>query len=197
MREVPQGGIFRTGGLDFLLSPLTGRTSDLGGGGLDFLGMKIRTFFSLAGRITRIRFWFSLVLEAIALLLLGAVFYVYALSIPGAYENGGPTPFPTDPVGAPLAVLWYLAMAVLLFALLKTCVKRLHDRDKSGWWLLVFAAAPNFITGGAHELVMRYSIPDPVATMMLAVSGVLFLWGVAEMGVLPGDSGDNRFGPSP
>ena len=159
--------------------------------------VRLRAFFNLAGRLTRMRFWFSLVLEAIALLLLGAVFYVYALSIPGAYENGGPTPFPTDPIGAPLAVIWYLAMAVLLFCLVKTCVKRLHDRDKSGWWLLVFAAAPNFITGAARELAMRTLIPDAAATMMLVASGVLFLWGVAEMGVLPGDGGDNRFGPSP
>jgi hypothetical protein len=33
--------------------------------------------------------------------------------------------------------------------------------------------------------------------MMLVASGVLFLWGVTEMGVLPGDGGENRFGPSP
>ena len=158
---------------------------------------KMRAFFGLAGRITRMRFWFSLVLEAITLLLLGAVFYVYALSIPGAYENGGPTPFPTDPVGVPLAILWYLAMAVLLFCLVKTCVKRLHDRDKSGWWLLVFAAAPNFIAGAVRELAMRMLIPDAAAAMMLAASGALLLWGVAEMGVLPGDGGDNHFGPSP
>ncbi len=157
---------------------------------------RIFSFFRLTGRITRMRFWFSLVLETIALLLLGAVFYVYALSIPGAYENGGPTPFPTDPVGAPLAVLWYLAMAALLFALFKTCVKRLHDRDKSGWWLLVFIVLPNALWGTARELAMRTLIPDSVATMLLAASGALFLWGAAEMGVLPGDGGDNRFGPS-
>ena len=158
---------------------------------------RLRAFFSLAGRITRMRFWFWLVLETIALLLLTAVLYVYDMSIPGAYENGGPTPFPTSPIGAPLGVLWCVAMAALLFCLLKTCVKRLHDRDKSCWWLLVFAAAPNFITDAAHELVMRMLIPDAVATMMLVTSGVLFAWGVAEMGVLPGDAGDNRFGSSP
>jgi uncharacterized membrane protein YhaH (DUF805 family) len=105
---------------------------------------KIRAFFGLAGRITRMRFWFSLVLEAIALLLLGAIFYVYALSIPGAYENGGPTPFPTDPVGAPLAVLWYLAMAVLLFALFKTCVKRCMTATKAagGCWCSLSCPMP-------------------------------------------------------
>ena len=158
---------------------------------------KFRAFLSLAGRISRMRFWFFLVLEAIALLLLGAVFYVYALSVPGAYENGGPTPFPADPLEAAAAILWYIALAVLLFTLFKTSVKRLHDRDRSGWWLLVFVAAPNFLAGAARELAMRYLIPDPVATGLLVIALALFLWGAAEMGVLPGDAGDNRFGPSP
>jgi uncharacterized membrane protein YhaH (DUF805 family) len=157
---------------------------------------KLRAIFSLAGRTTRMRFWLSLVPETIALMILGAIFYAYALST-GNYENGGDTPFPTNPVGMAVAGLWYIALAALMFCLLKTCVKRLHDRDKSGWWLLVFAAAPNFITDAAHELVMRMLIPDAVATMMLVTSGVLFAWGVAEMGVLPGDAGDNRFGSSP
>jgi uncharacterized membrane protein YhaH (DUF805 family) len=173
----------------------------LGEGGLNILvtatTAKLRAFFSLTGRIARLRFWFWMVLEAIALMLLGAVFYVYALSIPGAYENGGPTPFPTDPIGAALAVLWYIAMAALLFCLFKTCVKRLHDRGRSGWWILLFAALPNVLTGTAHELLMRNLIPGPAATVLSAASGVLFLWGVAEMGVLPGEPGDNRFGPSP
>jgi uncharacterized membrane protein YhaH (DUF805 family) len=158
---------------------------------------RLRAFFSLAGRITRMRFWLSLVLEAVALLLLGAIFYVYALSVPGAYENGGDTPFPTGVVGVSLAVLWYLAMAALLLALLKTCVRRLHDRDRSGWWLLVFVALPNLLTDAAHELVMRHLIPDPATVVLLSAAAVLFLWGVAEMGVLPGDAGDNRFGASP
>ena len=173
----------------------------MGEGGLNILvtatAAKLRAFFSLTGRIARMRFWFWMVLEAIALMLLGALFYVYALSIPGAYENGGPTPFPTGPIGAVLAVLWYIAMAAMLFALFKTCVKRLHDRDRSGWWLLAFIALPNILAGAERELAMRYMIADPVATVLLAASGVVFLWGVAEMGVLPGDPGDNRFGPSP
>jgi hypothetical protein len=44
---------------------------------------------------------------------------------------------------------------------------------------------------------MRHLISDPVAMALLGVGGALFLWGVAEMGVLPGDPGDNRFGPPP
>jgi uncharacterized membrane protein YhaH (DUF805 family) len=173
----------------------------LGEGGLNNLvtatAAKLRAFFSLTGRIARLRFWFWMVLEAIALMLLGAVFYVYALSIPGAYENGGPTPFPTSPIGAVLAVFWYIAMAAMLFCLFKTCVKRLHDRGRSGWWLLVFIALPNILAGTERELAMRYLITDPVAMALLGISGALFLWGVAEMGVLPGNGGDNRFGPSP
>src|ERR1700744_991295 len=145
---------------------------------------RLRAFFSLGGRITRMRFWFSLVLEAIALMLLGAILYVYAISVPGAYENGGATPFPTDPLGMSLAVLWFLVLAAVLLALLKTCVKRLHDRDKSGWWLLVVVGLPDALSDAAQELVMGRLVSDSVATILLAAAAVLFLWGVAEMGVL-------------
>jgi uncharacterized membrane protein YhaH (DUF805 family) len=156
---------------------------------------KLRALLSLAGRISRLRFWFALVVEFIALLLLGAVFYVYALSIPGAYENGGPTSLPTGPLGETLAALWFIALAALLWGLIRTCVRRLHDRGKSGWWLLLFTAAPNAVVSTTHQLVMRTVVPDGAVKALLLVALALFLWGVTEMGVLPGDVGDNRFGP--
>ena len=87
-----------------------------------------------------------------------------------------------------------VGMPLFLWAYLAASVKRLHDRDRSGWWLLVFIAAPNLLSGAARELAMRLIISDPVATALLAIALALFLWGVAEMGVLPGDAGDNRFG---
>lgn len=52
-------------------------------------------------------------------------------------------------------------------ALVATIVKRLHDRDESGWWSLV------------------YFIP------------VVCLWVFIKCGFLKGTPGPNRFGPDP
>ena len=159
--------------------------------------LRLRQYISLAGRITRLRFWISLVVETIALFVLGAIYFVYAMSFPGAYENGGPTPLPTGPLGQALAVLWFIALAALLWCLIRTCVRRLHDRGKSGWWLLLFTAAPNAVVSTTHQLVMRMVVPDGAVKALLLAALALFLWGVAEMGVLPGDPGDNRYGAPP
>lgn len=86
---------------------------------------------------------------------------------------------------------------MLLWSVLCNGVRRLHDRGKSGWWLLLFWALPNGLSGGARQLAMTHSIPDGMAMTLLALCGLLFLWGLAEMGFLKGDSGDNRFGPDP
>jgi uncharacterized membrane protein YhaH (DUF805 family) len=133
----------------------------------------------------------------IAFSVLGAIFFVYAMSFPGAYENGGPTPFPTDPLGKAFAVLWFIALAALLWCLIRTSVRRLHDRGKNGWWLLLFTAVPNAVVGGTHDMAMNTVVPDGAVTVLLLVALALFLWGVAEMGVLPGNPGDNRYGPPP
>ncbi len=62
----------------------------------------------------------------------------------------------------------FIALALVQVATLAMWIRRLHDRNKSGIWLL-FALVP--VVGQ--------------------------LWIVWELGILPGATGANRFGPSP
>ena len=59
--------------------------------------------------------------------------------------------------------------------------KRLHDRGRSGWWSAVILLA----------VVMVWPAPtgffDFVAVLVL-------IWAVVDLGVMPGERGDNRFG---
>ena len=57
---------------------------------------------------------------------------------------------------------------VLLVPSLAVAIKRYHDRDKSGWWILI-----------------------------LLIPIVEFIWYVVELGFLPGTPGPNRYGPDP
>ncbi len=66
--------------------------------------------FGFHGRINRARFWQFIALVVPFLMFLLLCFWAYALSIPGAYENGGPTPMPTDPVGIAAALVWAVAL---------------------------------------------------------------------------------------
>ncbi|WP_334375587.1 DUF805 domain-containing protein [Bradyrhizobium sp. AZCC 1719] len=72
-----------------------------------------------------------------------------------------------------------LVLLVLLWPLIAVTVKRLHDLNVSGWWLLA-------------------ALATPVISSVTSVSGwIITLLAVAVLSVLPGASGDNRFGRDP
>jgi uncharacterized membrane protein YhaH (DUF805 family) len=90
---------------------------------------------------------------------------------------------------------WILFGVVLVATIISgfaIAVKRLHDRDKSGWWVLLFYVAPN--------------VASAIGTAsgdsgLLAVAGLVNLaisiWAFVEMGCLRGTAGTNRYGPDP
>jgi uncharacterized membrane protein YhaH (DUF805 family) len=86
----------------------------------------------------------------------------------------------------PLAIfsLWFLAA---------TTIKRLHDRDKSGWWIVAFLIAPPLLRGIAD----RFDEWSVVAVVFSLAAMVLTVWGFVELLFLRGTSGPNRFGPDP
>jgi uncharacterized membrane protein YhaH (DUF805 family) len=68
-------------------------------------------------------------------------------------------------------------------------IKRLHDRDKSGWWLLVFYLGPSVLSGlGAST---GFQVGFGIASFALA------LWAFVELGCLRGTAGANQYGPDP
>lgn len=74
-------------------------------------------------------------------------------------------------------------------------VRRLHDRNKSAWWALLFVGAPLLGSGWIAET-------DPSGsqgvTLLVALIGlVLQVWGFVELGFLRGTPGPNRYGFDP
>jgi uncharacterized membrane protein YhaH (DUF805 family) len=117
--------------------------------------------FSFQGRINRAKFW----LVHLAMWVIMAV--VYGMVFGGAALS-------TDPEAAlksvgTVAGLILLVLNILVFWIgLAAGVKRWHDRNKSGWWVLI-ALVP--VIGG--------------------------LWYLIECGFLPGTAGPNTYGPDP
>jgi uncharacterized membrane protein YhaH (DUF805 family) len=71
-------------------------------------------------------------------------------------------------------------------------IKRLHDRNRSGWWIIPFV----FATGIYGHFGERLGDSWPAALVGLAVL-IGSIWGGVEMYVLKGTRGPNRFGPDP
>jgi uncharacterized membrane protein YhaH (DUF805 family) len=121
-------------------------------------------FLSFEGRARRLHYWLALIIlwivESVVIsVTLGANMSAAVLSgNPGAIENtfGG-----TGLIGG-------LICLALLWPSLAVQVKRWHDRDKTGWWVLI-----NLIPF------------------------IGFLWTLIECGFLDGTPGPNKYGPSP
>jgi uncharacterized membrane protein YhaH (DUF805 family) len=71
-------------------------------------------------------------------------------------------------------------------------IKRLHDRNRSGWWIIPFV----FATGIYSQFGDRLGDSWPAALVGLAVL-IGSIWGGVEMYGLKGTRGPNRFGPDP
>ena len=71
-------------------------------------------------------------------------------------------------------------------------VKRLHDRDKSGWWILLFYLTPSVLGSIAN------TSEQPLVGFVFGVgSFVISIWALVELGFLRGTVGPNRYGPDP
>ena len=77
-----------------------------------------------------------------------------------------------------------------------TSIKRLHDRDKSGWWMVpFFVGARPLTTSSADRLPDSQSGVDLPIVLVMQIS---CLWGFVEMYCLHGSSRKtNRFGADP
>jgi uncharacterized membrane protein YhaH (DUF805 family) len=115
--------------------------------------MNAQFYFSPAGRVNRKQWWLWLILPAVVVSILLAVL-----------DRKMGTMNPATHVGT-LGMIWSL---IILIPALIVDIKRFHDRDKSGWWVLI-ALVP--IVGA--------------------------IWLLIELGFLGGTPGPNRFGPPP
>jgi uncharacterized membrane protein YhaH (DUF805 family) len=95
---------------------------------------------------------------------------------------------------AHLVLMFFQGLGTLLFVwvYLAASVKRLHDRDKAGWWMIPYFVVPGLYGQFQDRLPNSYLV-FPLA---LAVF-ILMIWGFAEIYLLRGTRWTNRFGPNP
>ena len=96
----------------------------------------------------------------------------------------------TAPLFIVMVVLVFIPWLMWGFAI---HTERLHDRDKSAWWLLVFYVVPGLLghfakaawfAGGAG-MVLHY--------VLALASLALTIWGCDEIGCLRGTAGPNKY----
>lgn len=133
----------------------------------------LRLWFGFSGRINRAKYWLvTLVNFALLFLALAAAF------------SGN-------------RVAMWIFLLVLIVTSVSACSvasRRLHDRDKSGAWVLLFYLAPVTLlalAGALQSASVGLSLTFGVAAYVPAI------WGFVELGCLRGTAGPNRFGEDP
>jgi uncharacterized membrane protein YhaH (DUF805 family) len=110
---------------------------------------------------------------------------IFALVDPATWRA-----LPTTDIAGALAHA--VVTPLLLWVFLATAVKRLHDRDKSGWWMVLYFVIP----GVFHQFAGR--LPDThVVDAASLIASTLSMWGFVEMYFRKGSPSSNLFGPNP
>ena len=135
-------------------------------------------FFNFSGRINRAKYW-------VAMLVYSAIYIVLAIA-----------DYVTDNSAIYQAINGMLNIVIFISSL-AVGVKRLHDRNKSGWYLVLFYIVPGIllVAGIAFGTFMEDSIV--MASILGLAAFAIGVWAFVELGCLRGTIGPNRYGPDP
>lgn len=157
--------------------------------------MPLKRYAEFSGRSRRMEYWmfflgvvlFYLALFLVMMLLVGgAMSAAFMGNNPGAGAGMMGAMLGGGIIGIVIVLTWLL----LLIPSLAVGVRRLHDIDRSGWWLM--------LGYGPYILSMVLAILQlvDIAAILNLVSLVGFLV-LLVFAFLPGTRGPNRFGPDP
>jgi uncharacterized membrane protein YhaH (DUF805 family) len=133
----------------------------------------IKNFANFRGRASRREFWMFILINIIISIILSIIDSALGLKIgSGAMQQG---------------ILGLLYSLFIFIPNLAVTIRRLHDINKSGWWLAGFYAA---IIVLSVLLVNMQSIIFSLIMLGLAIYFIVLL-------ATPGDTGANEYGPDP
>lgn len=183
------------------------------------IGYNLKNVANFRGRQTRVQFWpyaafvFLLSMGAMMLVMVPEILVSMERMLKFAAEHPELSTVESGPSGTSVTIdgyhpelmpdlgaiiMWISAISAVTIALLAAAVtRRLHDRDKAGWWGLL--PVP-FLAAGYIGMAKLFALRD----FDMAMFGWLFLNNFVYLGTLiflivllsgVGTDGDNRYGP--
>jgi uncharacterized membrane protein YhaH (DUF805 family) len=147
--------------------------------------------FGFSGRINRAKYWLASLFWAVILLVVLGVFIFIVIRD----ASNLTTEEMTNKIlsyGLGIAIVFVLVFIPAFVSGLAIGIKRLHDRNKSGWWILLFYFVPSVMNAVGSQL----DIPAVSIIVSLAAFAIA-IWGFVELACLRGTVGPNRYGPDP
>ncbi|CAN7623228.1 DUF805 domain-containing protein [Bradyrhizobium sp. LjRoot220] len=159
--------------------------------------------FRFEGRLNRANLWLAVPIVLCLMMLLG----ILAMNLTKLFDGPKSISINIDDIFSLLdpesyrslsaaslgqAVIKAIGTPLFLWIDLAIAIKRLHDRNKSAWWMMLFFVFPGLFDQFADRLGDSY----PMMFVGL-VSFVFRVWGFIELFFLKGTTGPNRFGADP
>lgn len=155
---------------------------------MEWMILPLKRYFEFSGRSRRREYWMFVLFTIIASIVLGILDELLGLNYGdgvGVRDNG---------------VLTSLFSLATFIPSLSVAVRRLHDTDRSGWWLflpivavvVLVAVAVASVGGGTTDLA-GFGTGFIAAFVVLGISGIVLL----VFFCLDGTRGPNRFGEDP
>jgi uncharacterized membrane protein YhaH (DUF805 family) len=137
--------------------------------------------FSLEGRISRSWLWLRWFLPVIAI----HVILWIMIAIGAAADSATLTTI--------FLVVWIVFCLLTLWPSIAVMVKRIHDRNKTGWLVLAY-----WIPAGLQTILFVVGISDSAAnTILNLITAAVGIWFFVEFGCMRGTIGPNQYGPDP
>ena len=152
---------------------------------IDWAKRPIQKYADFTGRAPRAEYWWFVLAMVIVFVLLTIVESIVGLNkmVLGVY--------------GPLTTLMWLAVLV---PSLSVGVRRLHDTDRSGWWLLLmvpYGFAGVLMVRSMSAAAAAGTAPAFGAAGIFVLIGFVCLILLLVFYCLAGTPGDNRYGPNP
>jgi uncharacterized membrane protein YhaH (DUF805 family) len=160
--------------------------------------------FGFEGRINRAKMWLAGLIVLCWMLLLAGLAVAAGIVSGGNGESFG---FDIDDVFRvvdpaswrslsrdyfPTLLVKVAGTSLFVWVYFATAIKRLHDRDRSGFWMVPF-----FVVPGLHNQFAGRLPDSPFDLPLALIAFALCIWGFVEMYCLKGSPKTNRFGPDP
>jgi uncharacterized membrane protein YhaH (DUF805 family) len=135
-------------------------------------------FFGFNGRTNRAKYWVAMLIYFAIALVLGVLSYMAGHGTAIESASG-------------------MISIAMLISSIAVSIKRLHDRNKSGWYMLLFYALPGALVAGSLMFGAGSGEASTTETVVGLVAMAIGLWAFVELGCLRGTIGANAYGPDP
>ncbi|HMC91839.1 MAG TPA: DUF805 domain-containing protein [Allosphingosinicella sp.] len=164
---------------------------------MEYMFLPLKRYAEFSGRSRRMEYWMWVVFQMLVMMAFWVLMLVTLGSAAMSTARGSPTGLMA--AGGAALVIWGVMMLVWLAFIipgLAVAVRRLHDTNRSGWWILAPIAGYVIMfigismAAGGSSIGGLLTAVGGIAALILAIMLLVFMF-------LEGTKGPNKYGPDP